>query len=366
MAARRSAKYQSLLSLLTLVVMGGALGVVLGGDWTPKATGIGLGLTGVVGFVAMLGSFGALQSVVMGGDGRISTSKSQAALWTLAIGFGMLVSLGYAWATDHGESWGALLERTFGDEYLLLLGGPYVALVGSRAIVGSQLNKGKLQKTAGDTTDGKPRIRDLLADDDGNFDIVDCQYVFFTGIALVYFVAQMVVNPGSGLPALPSALALLTTGSTGTFLGTKLAGANPAAITSVRPDKVSAGSVVIVYGRNLTPPGSGTRHGDLWLDSGATLTTQRWDGDEVHATVPVDAPVGQHMLHLRTPGGGEDTALIDVVASEVLPPGPPVIEEEEPPTEAPAAFYGADDPLAGLPDDDADAEPAEVAPVVTL
>lgn len=326
--------------------------VALASDWSPKTTGITLGSAGVVGFVAALATFGKVQTAVIGGDQRISTSKAQAALWTLAIGFGMLVSLGHAWADDDGgESWGALLDRTFSDGYLLLLGGPYVALVGARAIVGSQLNKGTLQKTVAAE---KPHVRDLLADDDGKFDIVDCQFLFFTAIALVYFLAQMTVNPGSGLPPLPSTLAALMTGSTGAFLGTKLANANPAAITSVRPDQPVAGARVVVYGRNLAPPGSAGRHGELWLDTGATLQVEAWGDDEVRATLPGDTSVGEHTLHLRTLGGGEADARIDVTAPALEAPGTPTIEDEEPPTEAPAGFYGTDDPLAGLPDDDAD------------
>src|SRR5437588_30227 len=62
-------------------------------------------------------------SILLGADGRLSTSKTVAAAWTAVVAY-VLITLLFSWPKD----WADALKH-LSPTYLLLLGGPYASLV---------------------------------------------------------------------------------------------------------------------------------------------------------------------------------------------------------------------------------------------
>ena len=176
--------------------------------------------------------------VVLGADGRLSTSKTVTALWTMyfVLALVLLTTLTFTASLTAKEAFG-------GDwnPYFLLLGGPFAAAVAAKGIVTAKVQKDPTSKTntaAADatavptdtTTPAEATAADLIMNDDGDTDLVDTQYTLFTLVAVAYFVGTLVVTTldylhGSravvGLPQIPSALLGLTSLSALTYIGNK-------------------------------------------------------------------------------------------------------------------------------------------------
>lgn len=193
---------------------------------------------------------GPLQ-LILGADGRLSTSKSVVGLWTVILAMSLVFLSGMTWfaaaspGTSFSGSW---------DAYFLLLGGPFAAAVASKGIVTSKIagnvdaappipvkktvNAAASASAIGGGTAGapakvagKPHPRDIIADDTGDTDLIDTQYVIFTLVAVVYFVGTFINNivlyshtasaTSIGLPAIPPALLGLTSAAVLTYVGKK-------------------------------------------------------------------------------------------------------------------------------------------------
>ena len=193
---------------------------------------------------------GPLQ-IILGADGRLSTSKAVVGLWTVILAMSLVFLSGMTWfaaaspGTSFSGSW---------DAYFLLLGGPFAAAVASKGIVTSKIagnvaaptpipvkktvNAAASESAIGGgaagapaTVGGKPHPRDIIANDTGDTDLVDTQYVIFTLVAVVYFAGALINNmvlyahkasPTTiGLPAIPSALLGLTSAAALTYVGKK-------------------------------------------------------------------------------------------------------------------------------------------------
>jgi hypothetical protein len=195
-----------------------------------------------------------LKGVVVGGDGRTSTSKVQVALWTYALLFGLLMlllvgrspncpathgkqpgqhSLGSCPTASHAAFTDAL-GTSFRWEYLLLLGLPITAAVAAKQQVLNALDQlGGTAGQAGQAVAGSPQaagtpglevkspptsadaigvtagLRDIVADDRGQGALLDAQYFAFTLLGIAYFAVQLTTHPTAGLPAIPAGLLVL-------------------------------------------------------------------------------------------------------------------------------------------------------------
>ncbi len=110
----------------------------------------------------------------VGTDNRVSTSKTIAAVWTFVVA-AALFALVYANLLDHP---GALEATNAGGrvgQYALLFGDPIGAAILSKAIVGGQVSSSSNAKT----TAKSPALADLIANDSGESDLGDLQYVLF-------------------------------------------------------------------------------------------------------------------------------------------------------------------------------------------
>lgn len=194
----------------------------------------------------------ALGAVLAGKDHRASTSKTVVFAWTLAIAFGLL-SLIVCVLLGDSSPWDTQVGHGLQPEYLLLLGGPYAAAVLAKYAAAS---KGDVKTTAG-VGDAKPT--QLVADDAGNTDLGDFQYVLFNAVALVFFLGTFVGDLGGGFPDLPPILTGLVLTSAGGYSAKKLLVAGTPTLISVVPAAAEPGARVHVFGTNLVCPGAGAQ-----------------------------------------------------------------------------------------------------------
>lgn len=133
-------------------------------------------------------------SVILGADGRISTSKSSVWLWTMGLGYALLFLAGIQIFTRSKN----VFDPTNWNDYLILIGGPFAAAVLAKFAVVNQLASGVLAKSAlpgaanpsaigGQASPGtKSGLASIVANDSGGLDLVDSQYFLFNIVAFAY------------------------------------------------------------------------------------------------------------------------------------------------------------------------------------
>lgn len=285
--------------------------------------GWALGIAALVTFALMmlLAVMVRVRDLLMGADNRISTSRVNVALWTVAIAFGIttLAALSFGahkyhivnpcglktsgtprppvsskvngiCVNGHAIAPNKLgLDQTFKNglapNYLVLLGAPFVTLAGSAFIVNRQVSNGDRQKVQ---SVGPSSYIDALSNDDGSADLVDSQYLIFTGVLFFYFLTNFLPNP-SMLPDLPWGLVGLTGVSAGTYLLNKSVTVNGLSIQGLASPSVKQGGSARVLGRNFLPEGSaGLVNGGLSISlDGFTPTITEVSNTDVTFTVAV-------------------------------------------------------------------------------
>ncbi|WP_406512199.1 hypothetical protein OG851_16970 [Streptomyces sp. NBC_00161] len=221
---------------------------------------------------------------VTGRDGRLSTSTTLALAWTVILVWLLLTILAYGLTAGGGADWfagehGPLSSLT--TVYLPLLGGPYVALIAAKTVVGIRLENGTMAKPAPKPTDsGKRPLRELIANDSGRTDLVDLQYVALSAVTMLYVVLFFLSDVGGGLPHLPAEIWALTGAPAGAYLVNKMATrANPV-ITGVAVQ----GAALVVEGGGFGPEAR------VELDSTALATEFDPSTGTLTAQLPAAAP----------------------------------------------------------------------------
>lgn len=225
-------------------------------------------------------------AIVIGADGRLSTSKTQALLWTIVLAITIMflagiVAFGPFTADD-------VFDEVDWEQYLVLLGAPFAAAVLAKMAVVTKLQAGTIQgsltraasptalgtrvpppddTTKPDITSAEeseaPQARDALSNDAGEIDLADTQYLIFNFVALIYFLVVFLGNIFDGgtsvdrfvLPEIPAVLLGLTGASAATYVGNKAAQRDAPRIVSMSPQPVTPDGEVDVLGVNLVPPG---------------------------------------------------------------------------------------------------------------
>ena len=172
----------------------------------------------LIGLVVIAGLFGLFWTarpwkVFIGQDKRISTSKTIATVWTIVVAAAILGAV-YANLLNHAAPLNAMGASGIVGQYAVLFGGPLGAAILAKQIVNGQT------KTTPKTT-GSPAVKDLIANDAGDTDLGDLQYVLFNFVALVYVVSTLLNAPGHGLPHIPDVLLGLTSVSATGYVGKK-------------------------------------------------------------------------------------------------------------------------------------------------
>jgi hypothetical protein len=222
--------------------------------WATLITAVALILLGLM-FPGLDG--GGLVGYIVGKDKRLSTSKAQIALWTVAITFTFFFFTIQLIRTSDPQQLTASFAH-FGPEYLLLLGGPFAAAVLAQATTTSKVTEGSVQQVPPD----HPTAADLVTDHDGQPAIADAQFFLFNLVAIGYFAVVLVRVPTT-LPSIPTTLVALTSVSALTYLGAKVATSNPPKISNVlitsSPSDgfLYAGQTVKVVGSGFMTPAAG-------------------------------------------------------------------------------------------------------------
>jgi hypothetical protein len=278
-------------------------------------------------------------NAVLGADGRVSTSRVQMFLWTLAISAALLYLSGVAiFSVGHDDG---VLENTDWNDYLILLGGPFAAGVLAKFAVVTKIGEGTLQKTvlptaSGDVaasatapvTDAAPAAADAVTNDAGELDLVDCQYLIFNVVALLYvfgtFVSRIIdksvtdVSIKYSLPAVPAVLLGLTSAAAATYVANKAALKNPPLISTLNPTPPVSGKPVDISGVNLVPGGS-----DQATVADLTLVIVRGvDPSTTQSVLPVTNPTPTRVTCTMPPGLGGTSVDIQVIttANVATPP----------------------------------------------
>lgn len=220
---------------------------------------------------------------VTGRDGRLSTSTTLALAWTVILVWLLLAILGYGLTAGGGVAWfrgehGPLASLT--SVYLPLLGGPYIALIAAKTVVGIRVENGTLAKPAPKpTATGRRPLRELIANDSGRTDLMDLQYVALSAVTMLYVVLFFLSDVGGGLPDLPSEIWALTGAPAGAYLVNKVATRGNPVITHAAATPDGA----------LTVEGGGFTDPRLTLDDTPLATVQDPATGTLTATLPPDA-----------------------------------------------------------------------------
>ncbi|MEW2547474.1 hypothetical protein AB0910_17150 [Streptomyces sp. NPDC047002] len=258
---------------------------------------------------------GGLLAPLVGEDNRLSTSRTVASAWLLLAVFSVLVlALQLAGASRHGDRdalvSGLALAR--GAGLLTVLAVVCAVAVAVRKVVAARVAARTLQKVRAD----RPRLADLLCDDDRRGSFTDVQYAFVNAAAVVFCAVRLARRPDQ-LPDLPWALALLVAVSAATYLAGRFAdGTRPVVLSVVRSREagdldapIRTGDDIEIRGAGFVPQGAATpdRLAGMVVRIGA-----------VHVHVPL-VPV---------PGGfaNPSDALLTVPVPVEVEPGPVAVQ----------------------------------------
>jgi hypothetical protein len=253
-----------------------------------------------------------LRTLVVGVDGRWSTSKAQALMWTYIVVFIFLsllfgiVTLGIA--LDAAAVADGVTGRDFSDidlpePYYILLGGPFAAAILAKAFTTSKVTSGTLVKTEATNATGPAQgFRDLVSDDSGETDLVDFQYLLFNLLAAGMVLAAFIPHLAKGFPDVPEVVFGLTGASALAYTTKKAVERRIAVITSVTPRHVRPGDTIEISGSNLIT-GSGK------------LPRVEVGGRDAGTAERVNATGGTHALRVKVPAAlrGESRAGVVVI-----------------------------------------------------
>jgi IPT/TIG domain len=230
----------------------------------------------------------------LGTDDRVSTSKVQFALWTLALAYALLVIAFHDAVYPPG---------TLDPRYLLLLGFPAGAAVSAKAITVGQIAGGTVTKNPPAFKKKTPAtaIKDIVANDQGDLDLGDTQYFLFTLVALAAFFIAFFHDP-TKLPVLPDTLVGLTSASAAAYVAKKAASPVPMKVTTVSPQKGPADTIVKIFGSGFgnTTSGNGGRP-DVTFGGLAATVQGNWTDTLVHVALPQGLPEGTADVKVTTP-----------------------------------------------------------------
>jgi IPT/TIG domain len=193
-----------------------------------------------------------IAGLLNGRDGRWSTSKASTVLWTYAVWFAFITILLHT----NGKG---LEHAVLKQQYLLLLGIPIGTAVVAKGITQSKVDSGKVSTKQPDGVETKVLngIGQLVANDQGQPDLLDFQYFGFNLILLGYFFTKFLGNEAFGLPELPETLVALSGVSAAGYVGKKgvQQEVNPV-ITAVDPSPAPARGTITIRGGSLAAAGA--------------------------------------------------------------------------------------------------------------
>jgi hypothetical protein len=188
---------------------------------------------GVVGGLLLIGQLAGARviGIFLGHDKRVSTSKTIAAVWTLLLAS---VLFGFVWANLFNHPQALRHTGNIVGQYAVLFGGPLGSAILAKQIVTSQVAKDPSVKPA-----GKASSKDLIANDVGDTDLGDLQYVLFNTVALFFVISTLMHSPLNGLPRIPDVLLGLTSVAAVGYVGKKALTPTATLTAELDPNTVS-------------------------------------------------------------------------------------------------------------------------------
>lgn len=246
-----------------------------------------------------------VKALIVGKDGRASTSRTQLVLWTGAVLFAfffMLIwgrSVGCGDKDNEGErvcieaaegreSFDLAIAQPLQVEYYVLLGLPAATAVAAMALTKNKVQSGELTKPDAETAGVTQGLSELVSSDSGETDLVDFQYLAFNLVTLLWFAFEFASEPSAGLPALPPTLIGLSGVAAATYTTKKaIARDSRAAISSVVPSRAPKvkDTALRLYGSGFGEPAAAGASGaapvlpEVTLNGVALKTTHISDGE---------------------------------------------------------------------------------------
>lgn len=253
-----------------------------------------------------------MKALVIGADGRASTSKLQAVLWTGAVLYALtflllagrvLIAPSHcggasepACVTPDLSALRGAFDKVVKDplkaEYFALLGFPLAGAVAAKALISGKVANGDLLKQPSGGSGVVTGIAEVVTNDTGSIDVLDFQYAAFNLLTLLYFFVQFFTHLEDGLPSIPATLLALS-GVSVTAYTTKKAletGVGPQ-ITSVSAPTIllTTTSTLTVIGSGFVSAGGGSSELNGLFLAGIPLDATAWTATRVTATLPTAA-----------------------------------------------------------------------------
>jgi hypothetical protein len=294
-----------------------------------------------------------LKSLIIGADGRASTSKAGALVWTYAVLFVlayMLVVGRTPWlaeGTPHLPKFHTALAdfiaAPFQPEYFALLGFPVAAAVTAKALTTNKVVQGQVDKSKGQNTGVASGLSELISNDSGQSDLLDFQYLAFNLFTLAYFFVSFATsaatNPKAGLPAIPATLLALSGVSAAGYLTKKAVESGVApTITAVAPLRVvlNEDTALEIDGGGFLGGGNSVSPSNLVLLDGKVLPVRKQDWEDTHVVAQLPKGTADELTRLGWRDRGPDNPALVVVRDDSGNSSPAVQVEIALPKPAPA------------------------------
>ena len=190
-----------------------------------------------------------LTQLMEGHDGRLSTSKCQALVWTFVAIFGFVEV--FIERTMLGIS---TSDQSIPINLLIAIGFSVTTMTAAKGITVSYAGSGLLNKATptdpGKLKDGRPRFGGLVTDDDGAPDLSKIQMLAFTMIAVLVYILRMTLQD-KGPPELADiepALMVLMGLSQGAYIGKKLTTTETPRVAGMSPGTGKGGDPIKLTG----------------------------------------------------------------------------------------------------------------------
>jgi hypothetical protein len=224
--------------------------------------------------------------LVMGADGRLSTSKFQFFVWTAVVVF-VYALLYFSRAKLDAIS-------NIPQNVLIALGFSITTAVGAKGITVSYLNSGSIAKPASSQPGGATDLSALVTHDDSPTpDLTKIQMLIWTIIALVVYLHTVYYSLSSfktcvgnacTFPDIDTSLMVLMGLSQGAYLGNKLVAAGTPQSLGLSPAVGLPGTDVTISGQSF----GSTQNGNLILINGQNQQTvaTSWTDTAIHFSIP--------------------------------------------------------------------------------
>lgn len=259
--------------------------------------------------------FSLLHYLLVGKDNRTSTSKVIVFAWTYAIAWALLAMLVAKWLGDPAAWEAQVYGKGIQEEYLIFLGGPYAAAIFAKYRHATG-DTAKTDAPVGDQSrssveGARQAIKEVVADDRGEGDLIDFQYVLFNALALAFFLGVLIPDMDGGFPEMPELLAVLALVSVGGYGAKKAVALEKPRLISLFPTTIekSPDAEVDIWGRNLVVAGAAGQDAKPPIvtigshDAKVTMMDATLGTEKVKVKLPTGVTAGEHPVRaLRADG----------------------------------------------------------------